>query len=136
VLAAKGDVFQEHRRLTQELSELENNTRAVRERIPDEPREAEFLGTLTKVAESVDLRIQNYARQNATAAPSHTEFDIRVEGVGSYASFCRFLDQLHQLPRIAVVRQLSLNARDKKGEYPFDVVLTLFYRSGHAGESG
>jgi hypothetical protein len=44
-------------------------------------------------------------------------------------SFCRFLDRIHQLPRIAVVKRLTVNARDKSTDYPFDMVLTLFYRN-------
>lgn len=129
VLATAGTVFQEHRRVQQELGELENNTRAMRDRIPDQPQEAEYLSALSKVAQEVEFSIDNYERQASTAAPSHTEFDVRVEGNGSYVSFCRFLDRIHQLPRIAVVKRLTVNARDKSTDYPFDMVLTLFYRN-------
>ena len=136
VLETAGEVLQQHRKLTDELAQLERNALLMRERIPDQPREAEFLRQVTAAAEAVKLRIVNYERQGVIATETHSEFDVRLNCQGSHAAICEFLDRLERLSRVAVVKNVSIVARDNIGSYPMDLTLTLYYRTGSAPAQG
>jgi Tfp pilus assembly protein PilO len=126
----------EHEQRRKELAELERDAETMRQRIPDQPREAEFLRHVTHAAEEEKLRILKYERGRVTEKKTHSEFEIRVLGEGNYASICGFLDRLADLSRVATVQKMYVTATDPSKDYPLDITLTLYYgaRSGRRGE--
>jgi len=136
VLETSRETYQEHRRLSGELAQLERNAETMRLRIPDQPQEAEFLRQVTQTANATQLRILNYERKSVIIGKTHAEFDIRLNCCGAYDSICKFLDRLGQLPRVTVVKKLNILARDNPERYPVDMTLTLYCRSGAAPGNG
>jgi Tfp pilus assembly protein PilO len=136
VFETASEVFRQHRERSEELAQLERNAQTIRERIPDQAREAEFLSQVTRAAEDVKLRVLKYQCQGVQATETHFQFDIRLDCHGSYASICGFLDRLSRLPRLSVVKQLSIVSRGNQASYPVDLTLTLYYRTGAAPSNG
>jgi len=106
----------------------------MRQRIPEHPREAEFLKQVTQAADDEGLKIHNYARGNLDQKPTHAEFTVQLSCEGNYKSIVGFLDRLAKLSRVATVQRLTLSAGNVE-TYPFDLTLLLYYGAQAAGPS-
>lgn len=134
-LAQAQDVRAEHKALTTRLEQLENNAVNMRQRIPEQPREAEFLKHVTQAADDEGLKILRYERGPIDRKPTHSEFTVRLSCEGDYRAVVGFLDRLAKLPRVATVRSMSLTS-GATTTYPFDLSLVLYYGAQSAEVRG
>ena len=125
-LARADEIRAEHKQLTNRLEKLETNAVTMRYRIPEHPREAEFLKQVTQAADEEGLTIHKYERGTLDRKPTHSEFSVKLSCEGHYAAIVGFLDRLSQLPRVATVQNMNLSA-GITGTYPFDLSLLLYY---------
>jgi Tfp pilus assembly protein PilO len=127
---------QDHRRLSDELAGLERDAETMRQRIPDQSREAEFLLQVNEAARLEDLTIVNYERSPVVSRRTHSEFQIRLVCEGNYASICAFFDRLANLPRVTTVQKMNVTASDRSSRYPLDITLLLYYGARNAPGKG
>ncbi len=120
-------VQRENRDLQQEFKALETSIAAIRERLPHELRREEFTGELNRVAQEVGLHVLELRWGATEVTPSYTQAEVQLECDGSYASVCRFLDEVSQLTRITDIAQLQLEADTEARNHPFQVTFVLYY---------
>ncbi len=120
-------VQRENRDLQQELNALEASIATIRERLPHELRREEFTGELNRVAQEVGLHVLELRWGVTEVTPSYTQAEVQLECDGSYASVCRFLDEVSQLTRITDIAQLQLEADTESRNHPFQVTFVLYY---------
>ena len=127
-LSRAPEIRAQHLTLKQTLVDLEQRSREIDQRIPDDPREAEFLRHVTEAAQQVGLAIRDYRRGRITEKENHFELEVRILGEGRYASICQFLERLHGLRRAITVDKMQVNAEEETDAYPIDLTLLLYYR--------
>lgn len=115
------------RDLQQELNTLEASLAAIRERLPHKLRREEFTGELNRVAQEVGLHVLKLRWGATEVTPSYTQAEVQLECDGSYASVCRFLDEVSQLTRITDIAQLQLEADTESRNHSFQVTFVLYY---------
>ncbi len=120
-------VQRENRDLQQELNSLEASIAAIRERLPHKLRREEFTGDLYRIAQEVGLHVLEFRWGATEVTPSYTQAKVQLECDGSFASICRFLDELSQLTRITDIAQLQLKTDTESPNRPFQVTLVLHY---------
>jgi Tfp pilus assembly protein PilO len=125
-LSQADEVRVEHKQLTERLAQLETNAVTMRQRIPEQPREAEFLKQITQAADDEGLKIHRYERGSLERKSTHSEFTVRLSCEGDYHAVVGFLDRLAKLSRVASVQTMSLTAGNTE-IYPFDLSLVLYY---------
>ena len=117
----------EHRELEEELKLANQEADALQTRIPSEPREAEFLGQVTRLAKEGDLKIKDYRRGQVVKRSSYSTLKVDLICESSYAATCRFLERLRSLPR------LEIDATDWQS-YSVEISVTLFFAPRTAGD--
>jgi len=110
-----------------ELATARQQAETLNSRIPDEPREADFLAQVSKLAGEVGLQIRDYRPGSITKKESHSVMRVNLICEGDYASICNFLDQLSELPRHSTVVRLQVKTEGERKEYSVDVSLELYF---------
>jgi Tfp pilus assembly protein PilO len=108
----------EHARLTDELAAAREESAGLQKRIPNEPREGDFLAQVSQLAGDVGLNVRDYRPGAITAKPDYSHMQVELVCEGDYASICRFLAGLSELPRHSTVIRLQL---DGDGSQPLCV---------------
>jgi Tfp pilus assembly protein PilO len=129
-----------HEKLKQSLAEAREREAALLSRIPEAPREAEFLAHLSGLANEVKLRLRDYRPGETRAKGDHWEMEIGIACEGSYESICRFLDGLTSLPRLTNLSRLEINTQEDSDVYPALLKLVIYFgarpsAADHAEES-
>ncbi len=117
----------EHQRLKAEVDRARRESAALKQRIPDEPCEAEFLAELARLAGDAGLQIRDYRPGAATAWPSYSTLTVDLSGNGPYRSICALLDSLARLPRHCTVRQLEINADKRTADCRLELSVELYF---------
>ena len=133
-VARKGIIEEEFNQHTDRLRELKTNAETMRQRIPEQPLEADFLRQISQVADDEGVKIIKYDRGSLQRKPTHSQFDVRLSCEGNYVALCGFLERLAKLSRVATVQTMTLTS-DADGIYPFDLSLLLYY-AAQGGQSG
>ncbi|MFV2066246.1 MAG: type 4a pilus biogenesis protein PilO [Pirellulales bacterium] len=134
VLKTADDTRNKHEQLTEDLAALERDAEKMRQRIPDQPQETEFLRQVAQAALGEELKILNWECGERREKETHTEFEIRLVCEGEYESICGFLDRLGHLSRVTTVQRMNVTARDGQRSYPLDMTLMLYYGARAAEE--
>jgi type IV pilus assembly protein PilO len=132
-LTRSDEITGEHKQLTEQLERLEKNAVTMRFRIPEHPREAEFLKQVSQVADEEGLKIHKYERGSLDRKSTHTEFNVKLSCEGEYFAIVGFLDRLAKLPRVTTVQSMTLTAGTTT-KYPVDLSLLLYYGAQAAEE--
>lgn len=127
-------VHREYEQRVKERDELMRRAASIRERIPDSPEEAEFLRQVTEAADREGLTIRDYKVGMASATPTHSCLDVRLQCQGNYHSICGLLDHLARLPRIASVQRLRVLAPTDADDYPLEIGLWLYFGARPAAQ--
>lgn len=135
-LTSSRDVRSQQQSLSDTLRELEQRAETIRQRIPDQSHEAEFLNQVAQAAQARGLTIQNYTRGDVTVTATHSQLDIRLVGAGDYASICGFLEELTRLPRVATVQQLNVTVPEASDIYPLEMLVTLYFGAREVSSGG
>ena len=127
LLETSGEVQQQHQSLRQELDALKQEIAATRKKLPGKVPQKEFESDLQRLAEGTDLRLEKLTWHHPQATPNFAFSEVNLRGSGSFASICRFLNEVSQFTRITKVSQLKLEAGENSGYYPFQVTFVLVY---------
>ena len=134
LVATKPQVDQEFRDVNTKLAELQERAQKMRDGIPDEPRESEFLRHVTEAADLEELKIRDFQPASITKLKSHSQMDVRLHGDGEYRSICGFLERISRLPRVKTVQRMRVERPSVGTAYPIDITLTLYFgASNNAG---
>lgn len=117
----------EHARLTDELATARQQAAELTRRIPDEPREADFLAELAHLADDVGLEIQDYRPGLIVSRGSYCVIQVDLIGEGDYPSICNFVHQLPDLPRCSTVTHLRIQSDDRRDAYLVTMSLQLYF---------
>lgn len=117
----------QHQRLTGTVARLQKQVAGLRERVPDERLEGEFLSQVTRAAGEADFQIRDYTPGSVRAGAGYSKMEIQLAGSGSYRSVCGFLDRLQQLPRLSRITRLELAAAPQSEDYPVKLTLLIFF---------
>ncbi len=121
-------VARTHREVVARLEHLTRAAAAVRERMPLGTSASDFVEQAGKLAAALDLEV----RQCQSEAPRHhagySTIDVSCELVGDYASICRYLTAIDQLPQISQVQRLDITRGSDSGGYPVEVTFQLYYQ--------
>ncbi len=129
LLRAAPAIRREHAELTAQLADLEERAETVRQRIPDNPEEVEFLQQIHQAAEAAQFTLHDYRRGQAVTGDRHSQLEVRLIGSGGYDSLCRFFHRVSQFPRQTQTQNLVIRADPETGGYRLEMSLLLFYRS-------
>jgi len=117
----------EHAQLSEELALARKQADDLNRRIPDEPREADFLAQVSQLAAKAGLRIQDYRPGKVTAESTYSAMQVDLICQGEYASICNFLDGLSDLPRHSTTTRLEIESEENRQEYSAKMSLKLYF---------
>jgi Tfp pilus assembly protein PilO len=120
-------IRKKHAALQQALARIKQRVQEIDQRMPDDAREAEFLGQMTEAAQQTGLTIRDYRRGENTEMTSHFQLEVRILGEGSYGSICRFLERIHELPRAVAIDKMRISTEKENNVYPVDMTFLLHY---------
>jgi len=127
VLRDEDTVRAEHARLTKELTAALQRAATLQARLPDEPREVDFLAQAAGAAGDVGLQIRDYRPGTATSRQSYSVMQVELICTGDYASICNFLHRLSKLPRHTTVADLQVDATEGRPQYSATISVTLYF---------
>ncbi len=117
-----------HVEVAKQLTNFETTFAHVISRIPETPRESEFLAQITELARSCQLRIQRYHPREPVNEGTHTALEVQLDATADYSGICRFLDGLRTTARLCRVTKLHVHAVDTGGmELPIEMTLRIYF---------
>jgi Tfp pilus assembly protein PilO len=128
LMASNEQIAEEHRRLETRVTALRSAAAGSRDRMPRRVSSQEFLDKAMRIAELMDLRVELCTAAPPQSHPGHTQIEVTCRLVGGYASICRFLAAIDQLPQISKVSRLDIDTAGNSREYPTNVIFQLYYR--------
>ena len=117
----------EHQLLTSRRIVADGKIEQLLNRIPNVPRESDFLGQITTLAAEVGLSIVDYRPGSAAEKKGYKQMTLTLSSDGSYESVCRFLNRIHQLPRLSRILSLDISPLGESGTYKMMMTLTIFF---------
>ncbi|MAT15549.1 MAG: hypothetical protein CMJ46_09810 [Planctomyces sp.] len=108
VFESREEIAEEHRIAQEELQLQQQKLVDLLKRMPEQPKEFDFLAQITGLARTSNIRIQDYHPQQLTSGGEYRELKIKLNAHGSYVGLCTFLDEMHQLQRLNRVSQLTI----------------------------
>jgi len=127
LLRTAPEVHIQHQRQQEEFEQLKQQTTAMRGRLPSLLGKEEFESSTKKIASTVGLFIKNTNWSDSIQGSSHSSAEFKISGNGSYASICKFLNEINQLARITKVSSLRLGSGQDSAQYPVDITFVLVY---------
>ncbi len=127
-------IREENARLTAALKQLQEQRESLQQRVPDDPREAEFLEQVTEVAREVGLQIHDYRPGTVTATGEYSRMEIGLSCAGNYVGLVDFLHRLASLPRLANVTKLEVVAPSPEEMYTVNMTLIIYFGVGRSLE--
>ena len=119
------NIYATNHQLKESLQHLRDQIATVHRRLPNAPREANFLSNTTRIAEDEQLNIIDFQRGEITEYDDYSEVKVVIRGQGSYPSVCRFLDRVNKLERLSTVSQMTIDSTSNSEGYPFEVHYAL-----------
>lgn len=120
-------VGQQHAKLSAMLRSLQTRADSVRQRIPNEPQEAEFLKQLTEIAAEYRIAVHDFRRGSTQQRERYSQFTMQLKLEGSYEGICGLLDRMSRLPRITTIEKMEIRHADGAGHLPLELTLVLYY---------
>jgi Tfp pilus assembly protein PilO len=128
-LTARGDaVAREHEATKQRLAKLTAAADRTRRRMPKELSAGDFVEQATRLAAELGLTVEQCQTGPPQVHDSHATIEVSCRLIGSYASMCRYLAAIDQLPQISNVWRLELTRGSDPRRYPVQVTFQLYYQ--------
>jgi Tfp pilus assembly protein PilO len=128
-LTARGDaVAREHEATKQRLAQLTAAANRTRRRMPKEQSAGDFVEQATRLAAELGLAVEQCQTGPPQIHDSHATIEVSCRLVGSYASTCRYLAAVDQLPQVSNVWRLELSRGSDPRRYPVQVTFQLYYQ--------
>jgi len=128
LMASNERIAAEHRQLTERLDSLKQAAASARKRMPRRTSTHEFIERATQLAGALGLQMELCTAAAPQERPTHLQVEVTCRIKGSYASVCRYLAAVDQLPQISRISTLEIDAAGNSGAYPVQVVFQLYYR--------
>ena len=111
------------------IKETQQRAEIVRQQIPEDPREAEFMRHINDAAAEEGVDIHNYTHGQITASATYSQMEVQLQCAGKYTEICGFLDRIANSPRAATVTRLQITAAPDAESYPLHLTLGLYFGS-------
>ena len=126
-LSQAESIRRNHEEKSAELKELLASVEAVGRRVPDRSREGEFLGDLSRIAETHGVKIDDFRRGKVDVAATHSAVSVTIEGKANYRGLCGLLGDVADLPRLASLTELSVRPTGVVDRYAIELRYLLYY---------
>lgn len=124
----RDDILARHREIEEQVADFEGSFAHAISRLPETPRESEFLAQITQLARACQLKIQRYHPREPVNEGTHTALEVQLDASANYAGVCQFLDGLRSLARLCRVTRLRVHTADEKaGILPIEMTLRIYY---------
>jgi Tfp pilus assembly protein PilO len=128
-LHSRGDaIAQEHRDVKSRLAVLTDAAAETRARMPRELSAGEFVEQATRLAAELGLEVHQCQTGPPQTFDQHATIEVSCRMVGSYASICRLLAAIDQLPQISKVWRLEVTGAPAASGLPVQVTFQLYYQ--------
>jgi Tfp pilus assembly protein PilO len=127
LLAKSPKVRQENRAFHAELASLKHSVEETQRRLPPQLCEHEFVEQVRLVATKAGVEVGDYQMGLITELESYSQAELSFQCKGSYASICRFLDEIDHLARITEISNLQIESADNFHSYPIQVTFVLYF---------
>lgn len=99
----------------------------VNSRIPDQPREGEFLADVSRLAGEHGVVIQDFRRGSTVETPTHSVVSVTLTARSSHGGLCGLIDAIAGLPRLAELRSLDIRPNGDSEARPVTLTYDLYY---------
>lgn len=120
-------VRQENAALRAELASLRKSVAETHSRLPSELRDREFVDEVHQAAVRAGVEVDAYQVGAVTERQSYSQAELTFDCRGSYASICKFLDEIDHFTRITEITNLQIDASDNFRSYPLQVTFVLYF---------
>ena len=110
-----------------ELEKLEIETASMRSRLPQDLQKSQFESSLRNAAATTAFKFGAAQWKPSATTSTHSRAEVTVTGNGSFASICKFLNEINQLARITKISSLALETSNESASYPLEVTFVLVY---------
>ncbi|HET6424058.1 MAG TPA: type 4a pilus biogenesis protein PilO [Planctomycetaceae bacterium] len=122
------DILRRHREVEKQVANYEASFAHALTRLPETPRESEFLAQITHLARTCQLKIQRYHPREPVNEGTHTALEVQLDATADYAGVCQFLDGLRGLTRLCRVTRLRIHTVESDGtNLPVEMMLRIYY---------
>jgi len=126
LLASEEQLRQEHARRGEELAAAREQAALLKDRIPDEPRETEFLAQVSQLAGESGVTIQDYRPGVVTPKGAYSTMPVNLACVGGHQGICGLVHGLRELPRHSTMVRLEIDSREPTKHYGLNMSLGLY----------
>lgn len=120
-------------KLTEQHQQVEASYVAQHKRLPTLANEAAFLGWSSELAQSLGLELRDFRPAGSHKYGEYDGMAIRVNGEGSYAHICEYLQAISEGPRVARVVSVEITPLDAARErFQFSLQVIVFYQNAPA----
>lgn len=126
-LAESRVIRHQHTESKQKLQNLLASVKEVNSRAPDQPREGEFLGDISRLATAKGVQINDFRRGTVSENETYSSVSILVTGEGTHEGLCELLEEVSQLPRLASLTSLRVSSGTTPNNYPIELHYSLYY---------
>lgn len=126
-LADGPEYRREHAEQKEKLERLLAYVDDVNRRVPDEPRESEFLATLNSFAKSSGVVIDDFQRGQSLDAGTHSVVTVTIKARGGHAGIAQLVEAIADLPRLVELIDLDITGSTETNHYPVKMVYALYY---------
>lgn len=128
LMTSKEEIAEEHRSLEARLTTLQSAAASSFKRMPRRISSQEFIDKASRLAESLGLQMELCTGSAPQTLPTHSQVEVTCRLIGSYASICRYLAAIDQLPQISKVSRFEVDTAVNSHQYPVNVTFQLYYR--------
>ncbi len=127
MLAKAPQVRAEHLGYQGELDTLRRSVAETQRRLPQELREDEFLDHVRVAAGKTGVEVGAYQLGAIQKLESYSKAELTFQCQGSFASICRFLDEIDHFARITEISNLQIESTENFAHYPLQVTFVLYF---------
>lgn len=117
----------EHKDYQMELASLKQSVEETQRRLPRELNEDQFLEEVRAAAQRTNVSVGDYQLGAIEQLESYSKADVTLQCRGSFASICRFLNEIDHFARITEVSNLQIEAAENLVHYPLQVTFVLYF---------
>lgn len=111
----------------EELQSLKESVEETLLRLPENLEDEEFIAQVKSVALATGVEIVGYQMGSTEQLTSYSKAELTFQCNGSFASICRFLDEVDHLPRLTEVSRLEIETDKNLERYPLQVDFVLYF---------
>ncbi|MEM7455375.1 MAG: type 4a pilus biogenesis protein PilO [Planctomycetota bacterium] len=127
LLKRTSEFAEENAALSVKMESIQSRASLVNSRIPDSPKESEFLQQATSAAQDTGVEILDFQRGETDYEGEYAELNINFTIEGSFEGICNFLGRIENLPRISRINKVTMETDSQSETYRFDLSLVLFF---------